>query len=119
MTRKTIKTLFGLVAAALVAALTIAAGTATAAVGPTITAGTGCAVQCVKKAAVSTTASSAKVELETTVLAVVRVWVAKQTAATRPARSPLAGRRSQALPPRRPGRPRSTVSSRTRPTRSG
>jgi hypothetical protein len=48
--------------------------------GPQITAGTGCAVQCVKKAAVSATASSAKVELETTVVTVVAVWVARQSA---------------------------------------
>ena len=41
-------------------------------------------MQCVKKAAVSTTASSAKVELETTVLSVVTVWVAKQVTGNPP-----------------------------------
>jgi len=62
-----------------IAALAVAGGTAHADDGgPQITAGTGCTVQCVKKAAVSPTASSAKVELETTVLAVVTVWVAEQ-----------------------------------------
>src|SRR5262245_34782996 len=65
--------------AAAIAALAAAAGTARADDGgPQITAGTGCVVQCVKKAAVTATASSAKVELETTVVAVVTVWVAKQ-----------------------------------------
>jgi hypothetical protein len=78
----TAKTLFGLVAAALVAALTIAAGTATAAVGPTITVGTGCAAQCITKALVTVTATSAKVELQTTVLAHLSVYVTKQTAAS-------------------------------------
>ena len=62
-----------------IAALALAGGTARADDGgPQITAGTGCAVQCVKKAAVAATASSAKVELETTVVSVVTVWVAKQ-----------------------------------------
>jgi hypothetical protein len=62
-------------------ALAALAGTARADDGgPQITAGTGCAVQCVKKAAVSATASSAKVELETTVVTVVTVWVARQSA---------------------------------------
>lgn len=63
--------------AALAAALAFAAGAARAD-GPPITAGTGCTVQCVKKAAVSATADSARVEVETTVVAVVAVSVAKQ-----------------------------------------
>jgi hypothetical protein len=62
---------------AIAAALATTAGTARAD-GPPITAGTGCAVQCVKKALVTPTASSAKVEIETTVVAVVTVSVAKQ-----------------------------------------
>ena len=41
-------------------------------------------MQCVKKAAISTTASSAKVELEATVLSVVTVWVAKQVTGNPP-----------------------------------
>jgi hypothetical protein len=70
---------------AAIAALAAAAGTARADDGgPQITAGTGCAVQCVKKAAVDATASSAKVELETTVVAVVTVWVARQVTGTPP-----------------------------------
>ena len=77
MTRTSI--LIASAAAAVAAGLAATGGTARADDGgPQITAGTGCAVQCVKKAAVSTTASSAKVELETTVLTVVTVWVAKQ-----------------------------------------
>jgi hypothetical protein len=63
--------------AALAATLAFAAGTARAD-DPPITAGTGCSVQCVKKALVTATASSAKVEIETTVLAVVEVSVSKQ-----------------------------------------
>lgn len=74
------KTPFGLVAAALVAATTIAAGTATATVSPTITVGTGCAAQCITKALISVTATSAKVELSTTVRAYLSVYVTKQTA---------------------------------------
>ena len=72
-------------AAAVAAGLAATGGTARADDGgPQITAGTGCVVQCVKKAAVSTTASSAKVELETTVLTVVTVWVAKQVTGNPP-----------------------------------
>jgi hypothetical protein len=81
MTRTGILTTSALVAFA--AALAFAAGTARAD-GPPITAGTGCAVQCVKKALVTATASSAKVEIETTVLAVVAVSVAKQPAGGSP-----------------------------------
>ncbi len=68
------------VAAALVAALAIAAGTAAAAVGPTLTVGTGCAAQCITRAAVTVTATSAQVELKTTVLAHLTVYVTRQTA---------------------------------------
>lgn len=75
MTRTGILTTSAL--AALAATLAFAAGTARAD-GPPITAGTGCAVQCVKKALVTATASSAKVEIQTTVVAVVAVSVAKQ-----------------------------------------
>ncbi|HEY7604598.1 MAG TPA: hypothetical protein VH760_10080 [Gaiellaceae bacterium] len=71
--------------AAAIAALGVVAGTARADDGgPQITAGTGCAVQCVKKAAVTPTASSAKVELETTVVSVVTVWVARQATGSPP-----------------------------------
>jgi hypothetical protein len=63
--------------AAIAATLALAAGTARAD-SPPITAGTGCAVQCVKQALVTATASSAKVEIETTVVAVVAVSVSKQ-----------------------------------------
>jgi hypothetical protein len=76
MTRTGILTTSAL--AVLAAALACAAGTARADDGPHITAGTGCAVQCVKKAVVAATASSVKVEIETTVLAVVAVSVSKQ-----------------------------------------
>ena len=80
MTRTRILTTF-----AIAAALAAAAGTARADDGgPQITAGTGCAVQCVKKAAVTATASGAKVELETTVVSVVTVWVARQAAGNAP-----------------------------------
>ena len=69
MTRTRILTTF-----AIAAALAAAAGTARADDGgPQIAAGTGCAVQCVKKAAMTATASGAKVELETTVVSVVTV----------------------------------------------
>jgi len=74
-----------ILSATAIAALAVAAGTARADDGgPQITAGTGCTVQCVKKAAVTATASSAKVELETTVLAVVTVWVARQATGSAP-----------------------------------
>ena len=76
------RTLLTSVAAALLAALTIVAGTASAAEGPTFTAGTGCAAQCIEKALVTVTATSAKVELETTVLAHLTVYVTKQTKST-------------------------------------
>jgi hypothetical protein len=61
----------------LLAALSTAAGTASAA-GPTITVGTGCAAQCITKAVVTTTTTTAKVDLATTVLAHLTVYVTKQ-----------------------------------------
>jgi hypothetical protein len=64
--------------AAIVAALAVAAGTAAADDGPGLTAGTGCAVQCVKQAIVTPTASSAKVQVQTTVTAYVTVSVTEQ-----------------------------------------
>jgi hypothetical protein len=73
----TTRTLLGSIAAALVAALSIAAGTASATSPPTLTAGLGCSVQCVSKAAVTVTATSAKVELATTVPANLKVTVSK------------------------------------------
>ena len=80
MTRTRILTTF-----AIAAALATAAGTARADDGgPQITAGTGCAVQCVKKASVTATASGAKVELETTVVSVVTVWAARQATGNPP-----------------------------------
>ncbi len=82
----TTKTLLGhvtaAVAAALVAALAIAAGPASAAQGPTLSVGTGCAAQCITKAAVTVTATSAKVELKTTVPAHLTVYVTRQTASS-------------------------------------
>jgi hypothetical protein len=65
--------------AAIAAALALAAGTARADDGPQITAGNGCAVQCVKQAIVTPTAGSAKVQVETTVTAYVTVSVKKQS----------------------------------------
>ena len=47
--------------------LVAGAGTAAAAGGPSLTAGTGCSVQCIRTAAVKPTASSAKVEIRTSV----------------------------------------------------
>ena len=61
------RTLLSSVAAAVVAALSMAAGTASATSPPTCTAGQGCSIQCISKAAVTATATSAKVELATTV----------------------------------------------------
>jgi hypothetical protein len=72
------RTLFSSAAAALVAALTIAAGTASATSPPVLTAGQGCSVQCVSKAAVTATATAAKVELATTVPAHLKVTVREQ-----------------------------------------
>jgi hypothetical protein len=69
-------------AAAAVAMLVLAAGTASADGGPIISAGTGCAVQCIKKAVVTPTSTTATVELETTVLARFTVSTTKQTAGT-------------------------------------
>lgn len=60
-----------------VAAALALTGASAAAPGPIITVGTGCAVQCVKKALVAATATSATVELETTVLAHLKVTVAE------------------------------------------
>jgi hypothetical protein len=48
--------------------------------GPGLSPGTGCAMQCIKKALVRATASSATVELETTVLAHLKVSVREQGA---------------------------------------
>jgi hypothetical protein len=75
------RTLVNSVAATALAALAVAAGTARADDGPGLTVGNSCAVQCVKKALVSTTASSAKIEIETTVSAFVDVVVARKTTA--------------------------------------
>ena len=73
----TTRTLLGSAAAALLAALSVAAGTASATSPPTLTAGLGCSVQCVSKALVTVTATSAKVELGTTVPANLKVTVSK------------------------------------------
>jgi hypothetical protein len=67
---------------ALVALLTLAAGNASADGGPIFSAGTGCAVQCIKTALVTPTSTSATVELETTVLARFTISITKQAAAT-------------------------------------
>jgi hypothetical protein len=72
------RTLSSSLAAALVAALSIAAGTASATSPPVLTAGPGCSVQCVSKAAVTAHATAAKVELATTVPAHLKVTVSKQ-----------------------------------------
>jgi hypothetical protein len=69
-------------ATALAAMLTLATGTASADGGPIISAGTGCAVQCITKALVVPTSTSATVELETTVPARLTVSITKQTGAT-------------------------------------
>jgi hypothetical protein len=71
-------TLFSSLAAILVAALSVAAGTAHATSPPTISAGPGCSVQCISKAAVTVTATAAKVELAATVPASFKVTVSKQ-----------------------------------------
>jgi hypothetical protein len=62
------------------ASLTLATGAA-AAPGPIFSAGTGCAVQCIEKALVMPTASSARVELKTTVLAHLTVSIQKRVVA--------------------------------------
>lgn len=72
----TTRTLLTSAAAALVAALSVAVGTASAG-PPTLTAGQGCSVQCISKAAVSATATAAKVELATTLPAHLRVTVSR------------------------------------------
>ena len=69
-------------AAAAVAMLALATGTASADGGPIFSAGTGCAVQCITKAAVTPTSTTATVELETTVPARLTVSITKQTAGT-------------------------------------
>ncbi len=70
---RTLTTLIG----SLVAGLALAAA-ATAATGPgAITAGTGCSVACIESALVTTTASSASVEVKTSVPASVTVAVSK------------------------------------------
>jgi hypothetical protein len=74
----TTRTLASSIAAALVGALSVAAGTASAAGPPTVSAGPGCSVQCISKAAVTATATAAKVELATTVPANLKVTVGKQ-----------------------------------------
>ena len=71
-----------LVATVLVATLALAAGTASAGGGPIISAGTGCALECIEQALVTATATSATVELETSVLAHLTVSITKQTAPT-------------------------------------
>jgi hypothetical protein len=71
------RTLLSSVAAALVGALSVAAGTAQA-TSPPISAGPGCSVQCISKAAVTATATAAKIELATTVPAHLKVTVAKK-----------------------------------------
>lgn len=68
-----VTTLIGSLVAGL--ALTAAASAATAPGG--LTAGAGCSVACIESALVTTTASSARVEVKTTVLASVTVSVAK------------------------------------------
>jgi hypothetical protein len=72
------RTLLTSLAAALVAALSVAAGTASATSPPVISAGPGCSVQCISKAAVTAHATAAKVELASTVTASFKVTVAKQ-----------------------------------------
>lgn len=69
------KTLWSSMAAALVA-LSAAAGTASA-TSPPLTAGPGCSVQCITKAAVTATATAAKVALGTSVPANLKVTVTK------------------------------------------
>ena len=76
MTR--ISTLLRSIGAALLATLSLA--TATASADPGYSAGSGCAVQCISKAAVTVTASSAKVVLKTMVLAHLKVHVTPQGA---------------------------------------
>jgi hypothetical protein len=76
----TTRTLWSSGAAAVLAALSIAAGTASATSPPAITAGQGCSVQCITKAAITATATSAKVELATTVLVHLKVTVSKPAA---------------------------------------
>jgi hypothetical protein len=63
------------------AALTLATSSA-AAGGPIISAGTGCAVQCIEKALVVPTATSATVDVKTTVLAHLTVSITKQVVPT-------------------------------------
>jgi hypothetical protein len=74
------RTLLSSLAALLVAALSVAAGTAQATSPPVLTAGPGCSVQCISKAAVTAHATAAKVELASTVPASFKVTVSKQAA---------------------------------------
>jgi hypothetical protein len=74
------KTLIHSLAAAAVLALSIAASTATATSPPGLSAGPGCSAQCISKAAVTTTATSAKVVLATTVLAHLKVTISEPLA---------------------------------------
>jgi len=76
----TLTTLIRSGAAAALSALALA-GTATAS-GPIFSAGTGCAVQCITKALVTPTTTTAKVELATTVTAALTVSIAKQSSAS-------------------------------------
>jgi hypothetical protein len=69
-------TLFRSIGAALLAALSLA--TATASADPGFSVGSGCAAQCIEKAIVSVTASSAKVVLKTKVLAHLKVSITPQ-----------------------------------------
>ncbi len=74
------KTFLGSAAAAILAALSIVAGTASATSPPPLTAGPGCSVRCISKALVTVTATTAKVELETTVVAHLKLTVSKASA---------------------------------------
>lgn len=77
----TTKTLLHSLAAAAVVALSVAAATASATSPPGgLTAGLGCSAQCISKAAVTATATTAKVELKTTVLAHLRVTISETLA---------------------------------------
>ena len=106
-------------ATALAATLMLAAGTASADGGPIISAGTGCAVQCITKALVTPTSTTATVELETTVPARLTVSITKQTAATTTGGLTASVTQTDHIWAfaRRPGQ-LSQVSSRTPPTRS-
>lgn len=72
------RTLLASAAAAVLVVLSLAAGTASATSPPVLTAVPGCSVQCVSKAAVTATATAARVDLATTVPANLKVTVDKQ-----------------------------------------